>query len=182
MDKATITSGDVKLINKNRIYKYIYNKGQTSRQEIFEEIGLSMPTIYQNLNTLLDEGYVSIDGSFNSTGGRKAQIFSINRKAALAVALNITDSRMYARVVDLYGNITAEERLDIKFGTDNKYAKEAAALVDKCIKKAETGSGKILGVGITVPGILNDDGTMIIDAPTMGVKNCSIKELAQYIP
>ena len=182
MDKATITSGDVKLINKNRIYKYVYNKGQTSRQEIFEEIGLSMPTIYQNLNTLLDEGYVSIDGSFNSTGGRKAQIFSINRKAALAVALNITDSRMYARVVDLYGNITAEERLDIKFGTDNKYAKEAAALVDKCIKKAETGSGKILGVGITVPGILNDDGTMIIDAPTMGVKNCSIKELAQYIP
>ena len=97
MDKSTITSRDVKLINKNRIYKYIYNKGQTSRQEIFEEIGLSMPTIYQNLNTLLDEGYVSIDGSFNSTGGRKAQIFSINRTAALAVALNITDSKTVAK-------------------------------------------------------------------------------------
>ncbi len=182
MNKSGITSKDVKLINKNRIYRYIYEAGQTSRQEIFEQIGLSMPTIHQNLKALIEDDLIVIDGSFDSTGGRKAQIFSVNSNARYAVSLNIAANGVHARLIDMYGNILTETHMDGIFNPEDKYYRQCATLVDKCIDRAGVSRDKILGVGITIPGILDDTNSIIVNAPTMGVKNCSIEDIAKYIP
>lgn len=176
-----ITSKDVKLINKNRIYRYIYEKKQTSRQEIFEEIGLSMPTIHQNLKVLVEDGLVVIDGNFESTGGRKAQIFSINSRARYAVALNIMPDRTYARVIDMYGAVVNESYTDMKFKAEDTCYARCAELIDNCIEAAGIMCDKILGVGITIPGILDDTNTIVLNAPVMGMKNCSVSDIASHI-
>ena len=182
MNKSAITSKDVKLINKNRIYRYIYEAGQTSRQEIFEQIGLSMPTIHQNLKSLIEDELIVIDGNFDSTGGRKAQIFSVNSNARFAVSLNINANGIYVRLIDMYGNILAEAHLDDMFNQEDEYYRQCAGLIEKCIDSAGVSRNKILGAGITIPGILDETNRIIVNAPTMGVKNCSIENIAKYIP
>lgn len=182
MNKSAITSKDVKLINKNRIYRYIYKAGQTSRQEIFEQIRLSMPTIHQNLKSLIEDELIVIDGNFDSTGGRKAQIFSVNSNARFAVSLNINANGIYARLIDMYGNILAEAYLEDTFVPEEGYYRQCAGLIEKCIDTAGVGREKILGVGITIPGILDDTNKIIVNAPTMGVRNCSIEDIAGFIP
>ena len=43
-----------------------------SKSEIAKRLELSMPTIAQNLWGLFDKNLIYVDGTFDSTGGRKA--------------------------------------------------------------------------------------------------------------
>ena len=59
---------------RSRIYRTLYDSQRFhSRQSLAEACGVSMPTLYQNLNELMDEGLVRFSGEEQSTGGRKAQ-------------------------------------------------------------------------------------------------------------
>ena len=69
-----ITTSEVRKYNKNRIFKLIYNSNSISRQEIADTLGLSLPTINQNIKLLKEEGLILLEGNFDSTGGRKAQM------------------------------------------------------------------------------------------------------------
>ena len=64
-----ITTSEVRKYNKNRIFKLIYNSSAISRQEIADTLGLSLPTINQNIKLLKDAGLIVMEGSFDSTGG-----------------------------------------------------------------------------------------------------------------
>lgn len=48
-----LTNTDVKKLNKNRIFRLIYNSDKISRQEIADQLGLSLPTVNQNLKMLM---------------------------------------------------------------------------------------------------------------------------------
>ena len=50
-----LTNTDVKKLNKNRIFRLIYNSDKISRQEIADRLGLSLPTVNQNLKMLMQE-------------------------------------------------------------------------------------------------------------------------------
>ena len=62
-----LTNTDVKKLNKNRIFRLIYNSDKISRQEIADQLGLSLPTVNQNLKMLMEDGlieYVPIMNNF----------------------------------------------------------------------------------------------------------------------
>ena len=50
-----LTNTDVKKLNKNRIFRLIYNSDKISRQEIADQLGLSLPTVNQNLKMLMED-------------------------------------------------------------------------------------------------------------------------------
>ena len=58
--------------NKVKIAKFIRYKGHTSKPEIAAELGISMPTVLQNVKELTESGIVEEFGEYESTGCRKA--------------------------------------------------------------------------------------------------------------
>ena len=56
-----ITTSEVRKYNKNRIFKLIYNSSAISRQEIADTLGLSLPTINQNIKLLKDAGLIVME-------------------------------------------------------------------------------------------------------------------------
>ena len=56
-----ITTSEVRKYNKNRIFKLIYNSSAISRQEIADTLGLSLPTINQNIKLLKDSGLIVME-------------------------------------------------------------------------------------------------------------------------
>ena len=61
------TASDPALSVRSRIYRTLYESGEfCSKQTLAESCGVSMPTIYQNLNELLDEGLVRYSGEGRS--------------------------------------------------------------------------------------------------------------------
>ena len=88
------TNIEIKKINRNNIYRIVLAKENTSKQEIAYQLNISIPTVSQNLNELIEEGLVKENGSFQSTGGRKAKIISSNPAARVALGLDITPNHV----------------------------------------------------------------------------------------
>ena len=100
-----LTNTDVKKLNKNRIFRLIYNSDKISRQEIADRLGLSLPTVNQNLKMLMEDELIEYVGNFTSTGGRRAQAITINNNARKAISVNIKADYINVDVVGLKGQI-----------------------------------------------------------------------------
>lgn len=180
VDKITTT--DVKRYNKNRIFRLIHYAGRISRQEISSVLQLSLPTVNQNLKLLTEEELITFEGNFASTGGRKAQIITINVKSKYAVSVNICDNGIQIAVVNLVGDIikVVNKNVVLKDGDDS--GKNVAAAVVKVIKDCRIPEKSVLGVGITVPGVFDSEHKVIVSAPTMGIHGYSMNEITNNLP
>ena len=85
---------EIKRKNKVLITNYIFKSVHTSKVDISHNLGISMPTVLQNIKELIDAGIVEEIGDYQSTGGRKAKALSIVGTAAMrsAVILRYTIS------------------------------------------------------------------------------------------
>lgn len=177
-----ITPLELKKINRNRIFRLIYEKKTLKRQDLADELYLSLPTVNQNLKDLMEEGLIEFSGEFTSTGGRKPQVITPVRDAYLTVALNIRKTYVRVVLVDLYGDVISSEREDLEFEDTDEYSKKLGKIVDSFIKKQEKDSKmRILGVGVTIPGIFDKESEKILIAPTLGIRDYDIKKLTKYM-
>ena len=70
MEKLNQTATERRRITRNRLYRYLYDAPQGhSKQEMSDDLGLSMPTVHQNLAELLQAELVRANGVRGSTGG-----------------------------------------------------------------------------------------------------------------
>ena len=176
-----ITTVDLKKMNKSRIFQYIHYARETSRQDIGNKLDLSLPTINQNLKSLKEAGLIHFVGSFDSTGGRKAQTIVVNEKAKLAISVNIKNNIITAMAINLKGTIVATISKNIAFKVSEKYSKSIGNLVDELIDNNRLESNDILGVGITIPGVFDKSGANIIVAPILHAYNFEVSFLSRYI-
>lgn len=181
MKRTTATTTDLKFINRNKVYRYIYENDKVSKQDIVLALGLSLPTISQNLTELFDLGLLRYEGTFESRGGRKAKKISIIPDARMVIGVEIKMGHINILAIDLKGNTRPSERLDHKFEASDHYGEYLAAQIDQYIKSKAINSEIILGVGISIPGVLSEDKTHIINAPTLKAKQVPIEAMTKYI-
>ena len=176
-----LTNTDVKKLNKNRIFRLIYNSDKISRQEIADKLGLSLPTVNQNLKMLMEEGLIEYVGNFTSTGGRRAQAITINNNARKAVSVNIRADHINVDIVGLKGQIIYSMTVKAHFNKNSSYIEKLADAVRHAAAYAGADEKDILGVGITIPGILDEDKQILISAPPLKVKNYNLTKLIAAI-
>lgn len=176
-----LTNTDVKKLNKNRIFRLIYNSDKISRQEIADQLGLSLPTVNQNLKMLMEDGLIEYVGNFTSTGGRRAQAITINNNARKAISMNIKADYINVDVVGLKGQIIYSMAVKAHFSKSSAYIEKLTDAVRHAVDYVGADADDILGVGITVPGILDDEKQILISAPPLKAKNYDFTKLISAI-
>ena len=141
--------------NKVKIAKFIRYKGHTSKPEIAAELGISMPTVLQNVKELTESGIVEEIGEYESTGGRKAKTLSITASWKMAVGLDITLNHISMVMLDLKGTITGKKRIRKNYENSYEYYRGLADELDCFVEETGTAPEKILGVGISIPGVID---------------------------
>lgn len=176
-----LTNTDVKKLNKNRIFRLIYNSDKISRQEIADRLGLSLPTVNQNLKMLMEDGLIEYVGNFTSTGGRRAQAITIDNNARKAISVNIKADYINVDVVGLKGQIIYSMAVKAHFSKSSAYIEKLTDAVRHAVDYVGADADDILGVGITVPGILDDEKQILISAPPLKAKNYDFTRLISAI-
>lgn len=173
-------NSNMKSVNCNRIYKLIYHKGIISKPEIAYQLGLSLPTVMQNVKLLQDDGLVEENGLLDSTGGRKAVALSCVKNARAAIGVDITRNHISVVRVNLDGSIAESIREKIPYEDSVEYAKKMGAIVDRLIKPSAVDANKILGMGISVPGILSNDQQILLHSHVLQRKNIRCADLTKF--
>jgi predicted NBD/HSP70 family sugar kinase len=181
MRRTTSTTTDLKLINRNKVYRYIYEKEKVSKQDLVLDLGLSLPTVSQNLTELFHMELLRYSGKFESSGGRKAKKISVIPEARMVVGVEIKMTHINILAIDLKGVPRPSERLDHGFEAGDSYGKFLAEAIDNYIRSKSIDPDIILGVGVSIPGVLSEDKTRIINAPTLRTVQVPIDKLTKYI-
>lgn len=162
---------EIKKINRNIIYKLIYKSDGLSKQDIVNKLGLSLPTVTQNLKYLKEQNLITENGEFESSGGRKAKIITCVKDSKLSLGIDITKNHISMVVLDLMGSIINSIRISKRFLNKEEYFIELNSILENFIEESNVDREKILGVGISVPGILSDNKKSIVYSHALELRN-----------
>jgi len=171
-----------KRVNKLRIAKYISSKGTTSKSELAQSLNLSMPTVLQNVSELLQSGIVVEDGEYQSTGGRRAKALSIAKGAGYVIGIDISKHHVNLVLVNTRKEMLKFERIRKSYINNFEFYEWIGLKISEFISKTGTDTEKIIGVGISLPGVISREQKLIIRSHVLGVENVSFKVLESYLP
>lgn len=169
---------DKKNLTKARIVDYIMAQQSTSKVELSRSLGLSMPTVLSNVNDLIRKGIVIELGEYESTGGRKAKSIGMNADYRYAVGIVITANHVGIALVNLRCEIVQFDRRRLKFSASSGYCQRVAALTQSFLDEMKV-TDRVLGIGISIPGIIDALGHMVTRSHALDIENYSLDFLEQ---
>ena len=169
---------DKKTITRSRILNYVIDNQVTSKVEVSKNLNLSMPTVLSNVNDLIAKGIIIETGEYESTGGRKAKSIGINPSYRYSVGIVITANHVGMVLVNLKYEIVKFRRVRMKFSPDASYCQELSVLTSEFLKDTEY-QDRILGIGISIPGIISQKDHLLIKSHALQLENYSLSFLEQ---
>lgn len=167
-----IESGNSLLETRRRngilIKNKIFRTEHAMRGEIAKELGLTLPTITNSINEMIKEGVVEpeplpeecLSGGY----GRKPQMVRFRREAGYSIGIELGAYHTRAVLVNLRGEVVEERtrrKAALQYG---EMLAQVTELVDElcgCVPSLQTEKGKLIGIGIGVPGFVDTEGGTI---------------------
>lgn len=179
--KEIYSKNEIKRANRFRIFNLLYKQGGLSKRDLQLQLGLSLPTITQNLTDLLNNELIEYNGQIGNTGGRSAMTYSVANHAKLAVGLDITRHHITAVIINLHGTVIARLRIQYVFEKTDAYFKKLGEIVLQILSENSIDTSHVLGVGIGLPGLTNSAYDQIVYGKIIDIENATNKDFGKYI-
>lgn len=180
MDKKKETNMEVKKRNRNCVFRYICGHGTVSNPDISYATQMSLPTVTQITKELLGQGLLEENGEFQSTGGRRAKALSVAKNARQAVGLDITKNHVSMMISNLTGEVLKYVRIYKPYALGDVYCCEVNEELEHFLDESGAGRDKILGIGISFPGIIDLEKGMIADSHILGVESVPFDSISRF--
>lgn len=179
MDKLSLI--DIKKKNYSDIYHFIYQHGGTSKQSIVRGLQISLPTVNQHLNTLIENGLIQQCGQLQSQIGRRANVYSAVPQARVAIGVEILKDQMTIVIIDLFGNVVDLIQLSLPYENSENYCclvgKHILDFVGSCRILPE----QILGIGFGMQSLVSSDGTQTLHSRILDTEGLTSQAFEQYV-
>ncbi|MEU0851276.1 ROK family protein [Streptomyces flaveolus] len=138
-----------------------------TRADLQRATGLSRSTVGQRLDLLNRAGWLR-HTTGTSTGGRPCDQIEFDPGHASVIAVDLETRHARAAVLDLAGNVLAEDTgdLDIARGPEEVLDRVAGRLPD-LIRAAGTTPATVCGIGLSVPGPVHWETGRVVQPPIM---------------
>lgn len=150
------------------IYAILRDHRAVTRAEIGRLTGLSRTAVTARVAPLLAHGLLAEQDQAPSTGGRPAAFLTFNAAAGVVLAAALGRSRVRLAVCDLAGDVLAAEDIDQDTTAPPdvlmpRIVTRLGALLDS----AERTAADVFGVGLSLPGTVDQERGCSIDSPVM---------------
>lgn len=172
----------LRVVNRNTILSLLEQIDVTSRAELSTLTGISPPTVSAIVKELFDEGWLHNAGEGVSQGGKPPKLIKLNPNARYIGAVQMNQDKIRIRITNLVGTVFAEEQIKPQQYEGLSVCTEAAKRLTDLIAAQQIDPQLILGVGVAVPGVVNDQG-FVSNAPEFGWEHEPIKDhLSKRLP
>lgn len=182
MSEKGMTAISLKKINRSKVYRYIYKSKQTSKMQIVSDLQMGLSTVSQNLTALENDGLIERSGSFDSTGGRKAQAIKIISNFRISVGVGILKDTFHLVAVDLYGNVLCGKTINLTYSNTKEYYDLVCGDIKNFIAEENYTDNSILGVSIATQGITSLDNSSVIYGSIMGNTGMNVNDFSSRLP
>src|SRR5919109_4903553 len=150
--------------NRLRVIQALQLLGVTSRADLARHTGLSRSTVSTIVAGLQAEGMVvdrDPDGRAAPGGGRPPALIALDPRAGFAIGIDFGKRHLAVALADLSHQLLAEEWREMAddYDADEGVAR-AAELVELVVEHSGADAGRVLGVGMGLPGPVHRSGVV----------------------
>jgi predicted NBD/HSP70 family sugar kinase len=159
---------DLRRENRAAVLWSLYFSRPVSRQELSSATGLSPASVTNVVRELLDDGIVTEAGYEDSDGGRPRVLLDINPDYGYVIGVDIGETRIRVELFNLamtelakaeYPLNPAEHEVDV-------VVRDVVSGLSAVLTDAGVDPASVLGVGIGVPGIVEQGPEVFVHAQT----------------
>lgn len=180
MERKQTTNIEVKKKNRNRVFRYICKHGTVSNPDISYDMKMSLPTVTQITKELIEKGFIEETGELQSTGGRRAKALSVAVNVKQAVGLDITKNHIGFVLTNLTGEILKYVRIFLPYAHEDAYYRRVNDELESFLEESNIDRKRILGIGISFPGIIDLDRRLITYSHILDVKMISFDSISGF--
>ncbi|GIF17714.1 sugar kinase [Paractinoplanes tereljensis] len=156
---------DVRRANRSSLLTDLFQGGLQSRQQLAGTTALSQASVSNLIGEMLEEGLVEEAGLVGSDGGRPRVLLRVRPGFRYIVGADVAETRILVELYDLAMNRLAAA----EFEHDDDPEQVAGLLIaglGAVIAEAKLEESQVLGFGVGVPGVVDQDG--VVDAQSTG--------------
>jgi glucokinase-like ROK family protein len=168
----------VKKINTSIVLNHIRNYSPISRARIAEVTGLTKATVSSLVNELIESQLTYEIGAGASSGGRKPMMLLFNSTAGYAVGVDLGVNYIYTALSDLNGALIEDYRINHENISQDQVISDLKACIREVIARAPKSAYGIVGIGIGIPGISDEQGNVLF-APNLRWENVPLLQLIE---
>lgn len=165
----------IKQINKSLVLDIIKGQDSISRAEVSQRSGLNKGTVSSLVNELINSGLAYELGSGKSSGGRRPVMVSFNQTAGYSIGIDLGINYVLGILTDLKGNIVQEKNIKLTHCTFDFVAQQLITVIHYLIHAAPTSTLGVIGIGIGVPGMVDNKGTVLF-APNLNWESVNLRK------
>ncbi|MBI4342882.1 MAG: ROK family transcriptional regulator [Candidatus Omnitrophica bacterium] len=156
-----------------QILELLRQRGPLTRTELSQGTGFNIVTVSNYINQFIKQGLVSERGFDVSTGGRKPILVELNAKAGFAVGIDLgpmdlAKSHTIATITDLHGQVVHRLVKQRTLESLDRVLQETEAIIRETLETSPVEAKKIRGIGIGLPGILDERAGTVRDTSRRG--------------
>ncbi|WIY83355.1 ROK family protein [Propionimicrobium sp. PCR01-08-3] len=151
-------SSSIRKRTRRATYDFIRERGMATKNDIAVALGLSLPTVSKYLTHFMDEGLLEQRAKLSSgaNGGRNPIGYACVADGRLAVGVDVTQDRVICLLVNLEREVLAQRETRREFEMTDDYYAFIGAEVEALLADSAVDRGKLLGVGVAVPGLISE--------------------------
>ena len=183
MNEGNETITERRRQTRNRMYRYIYDsRTPVSKQQLAKDMGYSLPTVQQNIAELLSAGLIRPGEIQKLTGGRPAVGYTVEDRIRFSVGISVSSTNIRMLITNILQDQLAYKMVRIPVFEENRIGRQIADELEIFLKEQQIPSEKLLGVGLTFPGVVDLEKDAIVLSPTLRMKDLSLGDVREPIP
>lgn len=154
-----------RLSNRSRILECIYRNAPIARTDIAEETEITPATVTVNVSALIAEGVVEELGEAMTeeiSSGRKRVLIDVVSTCRYSIGVEFTLKALVICITDMKGDILCHTLTPFSQELASNITQFICLGIENLVSSAKLDWGKIIGIGIAVPGHMNHDSSQLV--------------------
>ena len=172
----TISAAGMRTINRTAIVDLIRRESPLSRSYISETLGISLPTVMQFVDELIEEKLVKQLSETEKTGGRRRALIELNTRENAVIGINLGDNNTFGAIADIGGSILKEIEIPRTSRDAEKNLEELIQIINELLQSSEISGMRVLGIGVGAPGVTRHKEGVVVWAPTLNWREFPLRE------
>jgi predicted NBD/HSP70 family sugar kinase len=178
MPAKRTTVRDLRRHNRSTLLSKLFFDGPLSRHELSQLTGLSAATVSNVTGELVEDRLIIEAGLVESDGGRPRVLLRVDPEFGHVIGIDVGETGVKVELFDLAMNRLAAVDHPMNSGPDpDVVVSQITSGVREVLAEAKVEERTVLGIGVGVPGTVEQSSPAVVHAQTIGWEAVALEQL-----
>jgi predicted NBD/HSP70 family sugar kinase len=178
MPAKRTTVRDLRRHNRSTLLSKLFFDGPLSRHELSQLTGLSAATVSNVTGELVEDRLIIEAGLVESDGGRPRVLLRVDPEFGHVIGIDVGETGVKVELFDLAMNRLAAVDHPMSAGPDPAtVVEQISSGVREVLSEARIDESSVLGIGVGVPGTVEQSDPVVVHAQTIGWDGVALEQL-----